>query len=99
QADGADAALGLTGAILRAVWEQERDIADAAVLAELLQVCGLGTARLQEAQAQAVQARYDANTQEAIDDGIFGAPTYRIDGELFWGQDRLDFVARTLAKA
>lgn len=99
RADGADAALRLTGAILRAVWEQERDISDGAVLADLLQASGLDAARLQDAQAQVVQACYDAYTQEAIDGGIFGAPTYRIDGELFWGQDRLDFVARKLAAA
>jgi 2-hydroxychromene-2-carboxylate isomerase len=35
------------------------------------------------------QARYDANTQAAIDAGVFGAPTYVIDGEMFWGQDRI----------
>ncbi|MEO8386823.1 DsbA family protein, partial [Polaromonas sp.] len=46
---------------------------------------------------QAVQERYEANTQQAIDAGVFGAPSYVIDGELFWGQDRLDFVERKLA--
>jgi 2-hydroxychromene-2-carboxylate isomerase len=44
-------------------------------------------------------AAYEANTQEAIDRGVFGAPTYVIDDELFWGQDRLDFVERALAGA
>ena len=43
------------------------------------------------------RATYVANTQEAIDRGVFGAPTYALDDELFWGQDRLDFVARALA--
>ncbi|MHB1250104.1 MAG: DsbA family protein, partial [Polaromonas sp.] len=38
----------------------------------------------------------EANTRQAIDAGVFGAPGYVIDGELFWGQDRLDFVARKL---
>ena len=46
--------------------------------------------------APAVQARYQAHTQEAIEAGVFGAPSYVIDGELFWGQDRLDFVQRRL---
>ena len=99
QADGADAALALTGAILAAVWAQERDIASPDVLAGLLQESGLDPARLQQASDAAVQARYDANTQLAIDAGVFGAPTYRFDGELFWGQDRLEFVARALAAA
>lgn len=96
-ADGAAAALRLSGAVLAAVWAQERNIADASVLAELLLESGLVHERLQQAQSEAIQAQYDAQTQEAIDAGVFGAPTYRIEGEIFWGQDRLDFVARRLA--
>ena len=98
-ADGPAAALRLTGAILTAVWAQERNIADAVVLGELLHETGLDAGCMQAARTQEVQARYDANTQEAIDGGIFGAPTYRVDGELFWGQDRLEFVARKLGVA
>jgi len=45
-----------------------------------------------------MSARYKALTDEAIGRGVFGAPTYVLDGELFWGQDRLDFLARKLAK-
>ena len=97
--EGSDAAMRLTGAVLSAVWVQERNIADSAVLAELLQECGLPAGCLQHAMGAQVQAMYDSHTQEAIDGGVFGAPTYRIDGELFWGQDRLDFVARRLAPA
>jgi 2-hydroxychromene-2-carboxylate isomerase len=44
-----------------------------------------------------VQNRYAQNTQAAIEAGVFGAPSYVVDGELFWGQDRLDFVERCLA--
>jgi len=40
----------------------------------------------------------ETKTKEAIDRGVFGAPSYVIDGEIFWGQDRMDFVARKLAK-
>jgi 2-hydroxychromene-2-carboxylate isomerase len=43
-----------------------------------------------------VQQRYEGNTQAAMDAGVFGAPSYVIDGEIFWGQDRLDFVQRRL---
>ena len=99
QADGADAALRLAGAVLAAVWAQERDIADASVLAALVGETGLDAARLHRAQAPDIQARYDENTRMAIDAGVFGAPTYRIGGELFWGQDRLEFVARRLGVA
>ncbi|MBM3630108.1 MAG: 2-hydroxychromene-2-carboxylate isomerase, partial [Alphaproteobacteria bacterium] len=49
------------------------------------------------AQAPEVAAAFDAYTQEAIDREVFGAPTYSYRGELFWGQDRLDFLERALA--
>lgn len=94
--DGSDAAMKIGGAIFSAVWMQERHIANEKVLAELLAECGLSAARLEQSYSQAVQERYEANTQQAIDAGVFGAPSYVIDGELFWGQDRLDFVERKL---
>ena len=64
--------------------------------ASLLQ--GLSPTRLEQSHSQAAHERYDANTQQAIDAGVFGAPSYVIDGEIFWGQDRLDFVERKLAR-
>lgn len=94
--DGADAAMKIGGAIFTAVWVRERNIADAKVLAELLAECGLSPERLQQSRSPDVQKRYEANTRQAIDAGVFGAPSYVIDGELFWGQDRLDFVERKL---
>jgi 2-hydroxychromene-2-carboxylate isomerase len=90
-------ALTLTGAIGRAIWEQERDIADAATLAMIAGECGLDAAAL-SARAPGLSARYAALTQEAIARGVFGAPTYFYQDEMFWGQDRLDFLARKLAK-
>jgi 2-hydroxychromene-2-carboxylate isomerase len=94
--DGVDAAMRITGAILAAVWAQERNIADAKVLAELLVEQGQNPQRLEQSYSQTVQDRYEAYTQQAIDAGVFGAPSYVIDGEIFWGQDRLDFVERKL---
>lgn len=94
--DGTGAALTIAGAILRAVWAQERNIADPQVLEQLLAENGLQPQRLEESRSAQVQERYAANTQEAADLGVFGAPTYAIEGELFWGQDRLDFVQRRL---
>jgi carboxymethylenebutenolidase len=96
QHDGGDAALRLAGAAMAAVWSQERDIAAPAVLADLLRESGLAASRLDDAMVPAVQQRYDENTQAAIDLGLFGSPSYVVDGELFWGQDRLDFVQRKL---
>jgi len=96
--DGAGAALRLTGAILTAVWARDQNIAHPDTLATLLADSGLPAARLEQAHSQAVQERYEANTRQAIDAGVFGAPSYVVNGEIFWGQDRLDFVARALAR-
>ncbi|MCI4430632.1 MAG: 2-hydroxychromene-2-carboxylate isomerase [Burkholderiales bacterium] len=96
--DGTAAALALTGAILRGVWVQQRNIADANDLAKILGEQNLPERRLDDSHARAVQERYEAYTQAAIDTGVFGAPSYVIDGEIFWGQDRLDFVQRRLAR-
>ena len=95
--DGWQQALRLTGAVLAAVWAQERNIADAAVLAELLTETGLPAQRLEQSASEPVLARHEQITQQAIDTGVFGAPTYVLDGELFWGQDRLDFLQRKLS--
>jgi 2-hydroxychromene-2-carboxylate isomerase len=97
--DGTDAAMHITDAVLRAVWVDERNIADEAVLALLLKERELPARRLEDAHSQAVAERYQANTQRAIEAGVFGAPSYVIDGEIFWGQDRLDFVDHRLARA
>ena len=86
----------LSGAIFKAVWSEERHIADAAVLAQLLSEQGLSADRQQQAGSAEVAERYAANTQQAIDNAVFGAPSYVVDGEMFWGQDRLDFVERKL---
>jgi carboxymethylenebutenolidase len=52
---------------------------------------------LGQSHSQAVQERYESYTQAAIDAGVFGAPSYVVADEIFWGQDRLDFVERVLA--
>ncbi|KPF68222.1 2-hydroxychromene-2-carboxylate isomerase [beta proteobacterium AAP99] len=96
---GQDAALKLTGAVLTAVWERELDIASPDVLAQLAGEAELDAAALAAAAAQAeTQARFEANSQQAIAAEVFGAPTYVLDGERFWGQDRLDFLERALER-
>ena len=97
KAVGADAAMNISGAILSAVWSQQRNIADEKTLAELLHEQHLPVACLEQTYSQAVHERYESYTQMAIDAGVFGAPSYVLDGEIFWGQDRLDFVERALA--
>lgn len=96
QQHGPDAAMAYTGAVLAAVWAQQRHIADPQVLTQLLQENELDTRCMARAQTPEVQAIYAQNTQSAIEAQVFGAPSYVVDGEMFWGQDRLDFVARKL---
>ena len=93
---GSDAAMRLAGTVMKAVWADEMNIADEGTLAELLLRSGLDAALLTASRSSEVQARYDAATQQAIEAGVFGAPSCVIEGELFWGQDRLDFVERKL---
>jgi 2-hydroxychromene-2-carboxylate isomerase len=84
----------LSYALLRAVWVEERNIADHATLAAIADENAMdGKALLAATENAAVQAEYQANTDEAMARGVFGAPTYVFDGELFWGQDRLDMLA------
>ena len=81
----------------RAIWAEERNIADPDTLEEIVTEAGLDPAPLfRAADSDAVRAAMQADTDRAIAANVFGAPTYAIDGELFWGQDRLDFVERAL---
>jgi carboxymethylenebutenolidase len=96
--DGTEAAMRLTLGVMRAVWAEERNIADEPTLAALAAEAGLPASRIEDAHSQAVHERYEAYTQEAIDAGVFGAPSYVVGGEIFWGQDRLDFLDRRLAQ-
>ncbi len=92
-------AFGFSFAVQRALWAEDRDIADLATLRELA-VATLGPgagALVRERQPDEVIAAWQENLAEAERIGIFGTPTYVVGDELFWGQDRLDFVARALA--
>ncbi len=97
QTQGDDAAMALAGAVMRACWAEQRNIADAAVLGACADDAGLpGTALLAQINDAAITLRFEAYTEEAITRQVFGAPTFIVDGELFWGQDRLDFLERAL---
>jgi 2-hydroxychromene-2-carboxylate isomerase len=101
-AHGNAAAMTLTGAIMRALWAEEKNIADADTLAALANDCkGYeldGKMLLKTADTSAVQSQYDQYTDDALAANVFGSPWYVVDGEGFWGQDRLDFVERALLK-
>jgi 2-hydroxychromene-2-carboxylate isomerase len=97
-AHGTARALELTGAISRAIWAEQRNIADAATLTQIADENDFdGAGLLKASEAQAVQAAYAQNTQDAISANVFGAPWFIHDGQPYWGQDRLDFLDRALA--
>jgi 2-hydroxychromene-2-carboxylate isomerase len=92
---GTDAALTLAGAVMRAVWAEERNIGDNDTLIALADECGHeGRALLQSSETASVQAEYERHTTEAIAANVFGSPWYVVNGEGYWGQDRLEFLER-----
>jgi 2-hydroxychromene-2-carboxylate isomerase len=88
----AGAAIGpVTRAIFSANFAEDRDIADPAVLrAVVVSAGGDGGLLVEQAQSAEVKARLRANTSDAQRLGIFGAPDFLVNGELFFGQDRLE---------
>ena len=98
-AGNADNAMQLAGAFLRGCWAEEKNMADEAEVAAVIRGAGLDSgALLKQANAPETAARFETFTDEAIARQIFGAPTYVYKNELFWGQDRLDFLELALGK-
>lgn len=95
---GADTAMRFAHALARAMWAEGRDLQDPAVLGELLARAGLPASWVERTQDPELKARLVATTASARDAGVFGVPTFVVNGRhLFWGQDRLSLVARALA--
>lgn len=92
-------AIRLAHRVLKALWEEERDTGDPDILATLIDALGLDAASL---LAQGREDRWAEkralDTQAALARGVFGAPSYVVGEEIFWGQDRLDFLERRLAQ-
>lgn len=84
--------------LMRALWEFDQNPADEAVQDEAVARAGLDAAALRETLSlDDARDEWTALTNKSVTDGVFGVPSYVIDGEIFWGQDRLDFVERKLA--
>jgi 2-hydroxychromene-2-carboxylate isomerase len=99
QAAGGDATR-LAGAFLRAVWAEDRNIADPATMKAIAEENDLdGGALLEAATGNPVVTDYERLTEEAKTREVFGAPTYIYRGEPFWGQDRLEFLERAVTGA
>jgi 2-hydroxychromene-2-carboxylate isomerase len=90
----------LANGILRAIWAENRDIADPDTLRKLADGLGMnGEGLLASARAGSSIEEFDRYTQEAQDRGVFGSPFYFLGKEAFWGQDRLQFLEDALARA
>ena len=95
---GLDAA-GLAGAFLRAVWAEDRDIADRATQVAIAGACALdGEALLAAGERDDHAATRRRESEAAIEAGVFGAPTYTLGEQIFWGQDRIEFLQRALQR-
>jgi 2-hydroxychromene-2-carboxylate isomerase len=90
----------LANAILRAIWAEERNISDATTLTRIADGLGMdGDALVAKARDASTIAELDAYTAQAQDAGVFGSPFYIFGDEIYWGQDRLQFLEDQLAAA
>jgi 2-hydroxychromene-2-carboxylate isomerase len=89
---------GFVGEVLADVWAREQDMSRPELILAAAQRVGLDTAGLVDvAGSEAIIQAYQAAIADAVEAGVFGAPSYVLDGEIFWGQDRLDLMADALA--
>lgn len=90
---------GISQAIMRAYWERDEDISDRDALASIVLSAGFdGAALMKIADATPARDELAAMTEKAVARGVFGAPTFFVGNEMFWGKDRLDFVERWLKR-
>ena len=81
----------------RAVWAEDRDVSDRATIAAIAAEAGLdGAALIERADDPVIRARYTANARDAVATGVVGSPGYVLNGEPFWGQDRIELVDAAL---
>jgi carboxymethylenebutenolidase len=96
---GDQPAIKLAHAVLKAVWQRELNPGDPATFASLIKECGLDPDTVMKlGDEPRWTERRDADTKAALACGVFGAPSYVIGEDIFWGQDRLAFVERRLAR-
>lgn len=93
---GPQMGMAVAHGILRAVWAEERNIADRDTLADIVNAAGANGQQLLS-ELEVMRVHYDAYTQQAIDKQVFGVPWFVYNNEPFWGQDRLEFLDRALA--
>ena len=79
------------------VWEDQLNLADPATIAKLADESGLpGQQMVERSGSDDVSTAYEQNRQDALAADVFGSPVYVLDGEVFWGQDRLELLEEAL---
>ena len=97
---GAETYGAYNDAMFAAMWQQARDISKPEILMEVLHAAGLPADKIAaRVQEQAIKDKLRATTDDAIARGVFGAPTFFVNGEMHWGSDRVDQVIEALDKA
>src|SRR4030081_3888393 len=80
-----------------AIWEDQLNLADRATLVKIADESGLpGQQLVERSGSEAISAAYEQNRQDALAADVFGSPVYVLDGEVFWGQDRIELLADAL---
>ncbi|MGE4239925.1 2-hydroxychromene-2-carboxylate isomerase [Ramlibacter sp.] len=93
----ADKMIPYVDAVYRAFWAEGRNMSDPTVVGEVLQAVGFDAGEILQLTADAeVKERLKSDTQAAVARGVFGAPTFFVGDDMYWGQDRLDFLRRAL---
>ena len=97
QRDGGNIS-ALSLAFMRAVWQEQRDITDGDTLSAIAGDCGFdGKALYEESLGEEATTLLEGNCNRANEAEVFGAPTYVVNGQPFWGQDRLELLERVLS--
>jgi 2-hydroxychromene-2-carboxylate isomerase len=91
---------GFVNAVMRALWAEDQDVSNPAVLTSIAERCGLpGPDLLEAAHGGVARDEYRENTARALAAGVFGSPFYAFEGELFWGQDRLEMLEEAIIRS
>lgn len=87
----------LIARLMSGVWQREENLADPATLAAILAELGLPAELLEASAGDRTATIYQANHDDAVEGDVFGSPAYVLDGEVFWGQDRIELLDRALS--
>ena len=82
---------------MQAVWADDKDISNENTVKELCKLCKLDDVNIMDAiSTSKISDLYLKNTEDALNNNVWGAPTFVLDNELFWGQDRINFLERKI---